>query len=546
MGLPGKPMVWSPKSVSDTLDASTAFSGAMASLADLIPDPTTTDLWQCRPAALPFVDFVAGGFNTPGLVSCSMTIGTRIFGMIGTQLVPGRDMPFAYETTTGAFVIISNIIAANMPVTQPTVGDWNPPTMALVGSKIIVSHPGFAAISHFFGVLDISNPASYAWSAGNTSGNLLAAPPQWVAAFNGRCFFLVNPPGSQPGAYMSDSLAPTVITNANQVLTFGDNTPLTCAAGLPLSNQLGGVIQSLMIFKGISNIYQVTGDYALMDLAINTLNVATGTLAPNTLCSTSKGLSFIAPDGLRQIDFAAHVGDPIGNAGTGISLAFIQALTPSRMNAAYNSGIYRVQVQNGAASGSPQQQYWFDFVRGVWSGPHSIATNIMVPFGATFVVSLQGVNGEMYRSDPVQSSTATYVENGRQLTYTFSTAMLPDTDQMSEIAMVETTVAMALPAQGAPATAAFINQDVTVLDTVLIPSPASSTIWGAFIWGQAPWQGSVSNLYPRRLAWHYPLVFRRGQLQVTGASSSGVKIGRTHFKYQVLGYLQMETATADN
>ena len=66
--LPGTPLVWAPAGVSDTLDASTSPPGAMASLQNLIPDPSTAQLWQCRPAAViktTFPGLIAGGFS-PG------------------------------------------------------------------------------------------------------------------------------------------------------------------------------------------------------------------------------------------------------------------------------------------------------------------------------------------------------------------------------------------------------------------------------------------------------------------------------------------------
>lgn len=537
--LPGKPLVWSPRGASDTLDSSTAPQGAMALLTNLIPDPTTRNLWQCRPAAISLNNFT--GFNTPTFISCMKVIGTRIYGMVSTAKNPGKDEPFIYDIPSNAFIAITGVTGANSPTSPLTTGAWNPPTLDLIGSKIIVTHPGFTgAAGAFFGVLDITNPAAPTWAAQNTTTNALVAVPQWVVNFNGRAFFLVNPVSAQPAAYMSDQLNPTVITNANQILTFNDNVPLTCAAGLPLNNQLGGKVQSLMIFKGITNIYQVTGDYSLQTLNVNTLNVATGTLAPLTLASTSKGLMFAAPDGLRAIDFNANVSDPIGNDGDGVTNPFINALTPSRMNAAYNSGIYRVQVQNGMLTGNPQQQWWFDMVRNVFSGPHSQKTSLMQGYSGTFIVTLQGTPN-LFQSDPVQSSTSTFVENGVQLTWAWSTPMLPDTDQMSEVAMVETTLHLALVAAN-NVTVSAQDQTGALIDTVTLVPAGASTIWGVFVWGAALWQGISNALYPRRLAWHFPIVFRRMGILAQGNCANGLKIGRLHLRYQVLGYLQQDAS----
>ena len=510
----------------------------MASLQDLIPDPTTKNLWQCRPAALKIIDFAAAGFNTPTFISCYKVIGTRIYGMVSTARNPNQDEPFIYDIPSGLFIAITGITAGNTPTSPATSGTWNPPTLDLIGSKLIIAHPGFTGVgSLFFGVLNIANPAVPTWTAQNTTTNALIAPPQWVINFNGRCFFLVNPVGQQPAAYMSDQLNPTVITNATQILTFGDNVPLTCAGGLPLENQLGGIIQSLMIFKGISNIYQVTGDFSLTNLAVNTLNVATGTLAPNTVQSTSKGLMFVAPDGVRGINFDARVSDPIGANGDGVAVPFINALTPSRMCAAYNIGVYRVQVQNGVATGNPQQQWWYDFIRDLWSGPHSQKVSLMDASGGTFIVTLQGAGAVLFQSDAVQLSTSTFVENGTQLTWQWATPLLPDTDEMSEVAMIETTLHMALVSGNVP-TVIVQDQDGVIIDTVTITPAGAVTIWGAFLWGAALWQGAANGLYPRRLQWHFPIVFRRMAIVASANSVPGIKIGRLHLRYQVLGYLQ--------
>lgn len=554
--LPGKPLVWSPRGAADTLDSSTAVQGAMSSLKNLVPDPSTRNLWQCRPAASVIIAFAGSGFDNPfssgfssgfGLgpagfgatfISCMKVIGTRVYGMVATTRFAGKDEPFIYDLSTNAFIPITGVTNANTPTSPLTTGAWNPPNLDLIGSKLIIAHPGFTgAAGAYFGVLDITNPAAPAWSATNTTTNALVAPPQWVTNFNGRCFFLVNPTGSQPGAYMSDQLNPTVITNASQVLTFGDNVALTTACGLPLENQLGGVVQSLMIFKGVTNIYQVTGDFSLNNLAINTLNVATGTLAPNTVKTTSKGIMFAAPDGIRVIDFKARVSEPIGTDGDGITVPFINALIPSRMCAAYNSGIYRVQCQNGNAAGTPQQQWWHDTSLGIWSGPHTQAASLMEPYSGTFVVTLQGVNATLFQSDPVQSPSSVFVENGTQLQWQWATPMLPDTDEMAEVAMVETTLHMAL-VTGNTISLFAQDQNGVLIDSVSVIPAGAPTLWGAFTWGQALWQGAANALYPRQLQWHFPIVFRRAGILATGISAGGIKIGRLHLRYQVLGYLQ--------
>jgi hypothetical protein len=514
----------------------------MSNLQNLIPDPSTDDLWQCRPAALLLND-PASSFITPTFISVTLVIGNRLYGMMSTARNPGQDEPFAYNILTNNFQAISGVTAVNTPVSPAQVGAWNPPVMALVGTKIIVAHPGFTgAGGAFFGVLETANPTALTWTAQNTTINPLVFPPQWVSNFNGRCYFLVNPPNSQPGAYFSDVLAPTVITNANQVLTFGDNVPLTVSGGLALFNQLGGIIQSLMVFKSVSNIYQITGDAALNNLTLNTLNVATGTLSPNSLSTTTKGLAFLAPDGLRIIDFNARVSDPIGRSGQGITIPFFFSLVPSRANASFNGGVYRAQVQNGLALGSPQQEWWLDMVREEWSGPHTTKVAMIEPYANTFLITSIGQGAKIYQSDQVQSNVSGFTEYGVNLQYNFQTSFLPNTDQMAENCIIEATVQAALVASF-NITCAALDQNGVVLDIVSIAATGSPTLWGFFTWGQALWQGAANALAPRQLLWKQPLVFQRLTLAFTGLSAAGIKLGRLNLRYQQLGYLLATTAS---
>lgn len=534
------PIKFSPAGVSDTLDGSSSFAGACSSLANLIPDPTTKNLWQCRPAALLTTDFT--GFTTPGFISVQKIIGTKVFGMIASGRNAGHDEPFAYDLASQAFSTISGITVNNTPISPATTGDWEPPTMDLVGVNLIVTHPGFNGTGGvMFGWFDITDPAAIVWHGGNTVTTLLPAPPTAVKQFFNRAYFLVNPPGAQPAAYFTDVLTLT-ITDPTHVITFGDNVRLTAVGALPLNSQLtGGVIQSLIVFKGAAQMWQVTGDAALTSnpLNINSMNIATGTNAPNTICATPKGLAFIAPDGLRIIAFSGTISDPVGDAGAGITTPFIYALFPSRMAAACSGKVFRASVQNGNAVGSPWQEYWYDIPRACWSGPHSFPASSIEPYNNTFIMAPEGVTGKLFQSDAAQTATSTYVENGSQLSLTWTTALLPDTDQMCENAMVETTVYIALTA-GNPVTASAIDQSGAIFDAVTLQAIGGATLWGGFVWGEAPWQGAQNALYPRQLKWHIPIVFRRLALMLQAACSSGFKIGQAHMRYEMLGYLQQD------
>jgi len=537
------PVKFSPVSVCDALDPTDLGPGAMQSLANLIPDPSTKNLFQCRPAAVSLTTFA--GFAAAGFISCGKVIGTRIYGMIATSRNANHDEPFCYDTQTSLFVTIGGTIDSTTTPTSPsTVGAWTPPSMDLIGTKLVVCHPGFSGTGGvYIGWFDLTNPASPTWNGGNLGGLIsFTTAPSVVANFNGRAYYIVNPTTGQPSLIYSDILDAVTCTNANQVLTFDDNVPLTALGPLGLNTPVtGGILQALMVFKGVQAIYQITGDAASTSnpLTKNALNIPTGTLAPLSVCQTPKGLAFVSPDGLRIIDFQSNISDPIGVAGAGISLPYIYAVTPSRIVAACNGNVLRITAQNGAALGNPNQEYWLDFARQCWTGPHTCAASLIFPFSNKFIMAPVGSTAALYTSDVVQTLTSTYTEFGAALSFTWQTSMLPDTDQMCENNMLETTLYMALVSGGAAITCKAIDQDSNTLNSVTVSVTGTQTLWGQFQWGQALWSGGTSALFPRQLAWTIPVVFRRVSIQATGTSAQGIKIGRLHLRYEMLGYLQM-------
>lgn len=531
------PLHFSPYGASDAVDATNVHDGPMAMLTNLVPDPSTTNLWQCRPASIKLTNFPT--FTTPGFMSALIVLGNVAYGLIGSGRNPGNDEPFAYNLLTQSFVTVTGITVANTPGSPATSGAWVPPTVALVGTKLIFTHPGFNFAGGFaFGILDISNAAAPTWTATNTTVNALPALPTAVAQFGGRAYYFVNPVTGQPGAYFSDILVPGTITNATQIITFDDNAQLTAAAGLGLFNQLGGVVQSLMVFKGSQNIYQITGDFALGTLAKNSLNVATGTNSPLSVTPTPKGLAFLAPDGLRMIDFDAKITDPIGVDGEGINAPFVYSLVPSRVQASSNQNVLRVSVQNALAIGSPNQEWWYDISRHKWSGPHTFPASMIAPWNNTFIMAPVGVTGALFQSDVAQSNTSTFVENGVQMSWTFTTCLLPDAQQMSEMCLSEATINMALVSGQTPVSVQALDQNGSVLNSVLLNSGGAGTLWGQFNWGQSLWGGAANALSHRPLNWTQPVVFSRLQISATGNAIGNFKVGDLFLRYQKLGYLQ--------
>ncbi len=538
-------LTWRGHGLSDTEDASSTENGAMVSLQNLIPDPQTAKLWYCRPAATLTVNlnsaanqalFLAayggGAYASSGFISCLLVIGDIAYGMIANGL--GFDVPFTFNLQTSTLNLPTGVNAANIPASPATSGAWTPPIMALIGAKLIVTHPGFTgAGGQFFGWFDLTVPATPTWNTGNLTGAYaFTTVPTAVAQFSGRAYYITNVP-AQPAVVFSDALAATVVTNATQILTFGDNAQLTALAGLPLFNQLGGVIQSLMVFKDETNVYQITGDAALNTLAINSLNLATGTRSPNSIATTPKGLAFISPEGMRVIDFYAKISDPVGFDGNGVTSPFSQTVVPSRINGSCNGSLYRVTTQNGAASGSPTQEFWYDVTRQIWSGPHTSTASMIQPWRGTFIMAPVTVTAALYQSDPIQSNTSTYSEFGAALTWTWQTPLLPDTDEMTNVCMTESTLDIAFAPSGS-VNCFFSDQNAAIIDSLTVSATGTATIWGAFTWGVGLWGGSANALAPIRLAWHFPIVFARGSYMAQGSSAQQVRIGALHMRYQQL------------
>jgi len=623
-----KPIKFSPKGLSDTLDSSDSFPGACATLQNLIPDPTTLNVWTPRPAAVELTTFT--GFSTPGVISCLKVVGTRVYGLIASARNSGKDEPFSYNIVTNAFDTIANVTSSNVPTTQSTTGDWVPPTMDLMGTLLVVTHPGFDGSSHFFGWFDITVPSAPRWHAGNllqngsitalgaitagsgyVAGTYLNVPltggtgsgatadivvaagggvstvtldtwgngylatdslsasnanlggsgsgfavavstvattvsgrlqfltiPAWVRQFNQRCYFGINPTTSQPSVLFTDVLV-LGCSNAGQALTFSDNLPLVAGQPLGLSTQLGGIVQSMMVFKGESNIAQVTGDYAYQTLSVNTLNVATGTTSPVGIASSPYGVLFIAPDGMRLIDFNAKVSDPIGAAGSGVVVPLISALYPTRVVMACNGEVVRISLQNSAAAGSPWQEYWYDLVRKIWSGPHTFpATNIDV-YQGTFIISPQAVTASLWQSTVIPNSSSSYTENGAVLAWEFETSVLPDLGQLAASELIELSVKAGVPPGSATFNIIALDQNGAVLQQTSrsVPGSSGSSAWGHSDWGYADWgSGGTSSLTPYRIDFPGPVIYDRLAIQINGVAAINQRLGDLYMRQRSLGY----------
>lgn len=599
-----KTYTFRPKGLSDAVDATNAFPGAMSILQNIIPANDTSDMWAPRPAAASLSTFST--FTTPGFVSAALVVGNIEYGMIASGLNAGKDQPYAYNLLTGAFETVSGITAANVPTSPPTTGAWTPPIMAVVGNRVIVCHPGFPGGAVKFGWFDLSNFTAFEgmtsngtttlisttnllqagvqpgqivsktdvpvgtsivsiasdglsvvlsasatgsststtaflggtstsplWGAGDTNIFNLPSVPVSVAQFNGRAYYAcgVN------GVAYSDSLLPCNRTNADQALTFANGLAVTALGALPLSSPItGGIIQAIIAFQGISALQQITGDQATSDLAINIMNVATGTLSPLSIVPTNFGLAFMSPTGLRIVSFAGQVSDPIGNQGQGVTVPFIYAAVPSRICAAATADVLRITVQNSRAPNSPNQEYWFDIARKIWSGPHTFPASLIQPWQNTFVVHPVGLPATIFQSDAILSAISSFNENGTPLSWQMQTCLIPDSGAACENCLIESTIQAALPSGYNLSISAF-NEQMQNLNSVSIITSGVTTDWDSFNWGAATW-GAVTNLAQQyQVPWTVPIVYKQAFLSARGVSQFGVEIGDSFYRFQELGYL---------
>ncbi len=549
-----------PRTVGDAVIGDAARGdGICASLSNLIWDPSTPNVLQCRPANLIENDANDNHYSAPPDVNQSYrgwSVGYQIDNII-YGLMPvidgantGKDYPVAYNLSTHAFIAVTGIVGANLPASLAVSGDYTPPQMTMTGVILSVAHTGFDGVANFFGWFDLTDPLNPAWNTGNTATHGLPSVPQACQTFNNRTYF-----GCKNVAYYTDTLALTM-TNANQSLTIGDITNITCMAPLPVGTTSQGILQGILAFKAF-NVFLITGDAAgtgtngITPLGLNLLAPSVGTAAPRSVVPTPEGVRFVANDGIRDINFFGVLSQPDSD----LALPFIYAVYPSRIAAAFSGNIYQISVQNGIATGSPFQVYWYDYRRRGWVGPHTsnlgdgiggfdpgnIGYELIIPVSNDFLL-FQNSNGNatFWNCYTVQShggTGITFIENDDTLNWTYTPAPMSDLDNIYANCAMKTTIELALPAQGDTYNFTGQNEDGSALATGSLMQPNNQTIWGSFNWGAANWGAAQGGLKPFSIPWNGTLVFNRLSIIGTGPSSLGLKLGAYRVGYKRLKYL---------
>ncbi len=459
----------------------------------------------------------------------------NVVGIRAGQDVAGANIPL------GAKVV--SVSGTSVNISTAATGSAIGQSVTFSGATITMSATATISMDGQTIAVAGGTRANPLWGAGDTNTNQLPSVPVGVAQYNGRAYFVCN----YDGIPLSDSLFPCIRSFANQALATNDGLASTAIGPLPLNSLLGGVVQSLIVFEGISKMQQITGDPTTNNLAMNELPVATGTLAPNSIFTWNQGLGFISPEGFRNIGFTAQVSDPIGDHGMGVTTPFIYAVEPSRIAAAANADTIRFTVENDIVPSQPWQEWCFDITRKVFFGPHTWVSGLIQNWKNTFVVTPQGAGNSplagqygLYRSDIFPSRSSSYVENGAQLSWAATTTLLPDNSAMAENAIVEATVALAIPNHD-QINVYFVNEAGVLLSAARpIFGSVIDPLWGQVIWGEFTWGPGRGFLRQYPIFWDRPLVFKQGQVLVNGQSGLGMVFGNVYLRYQILGYLMQE------
>ncbi|RQN37368.1 hypothetical protein [Paraburkholderia tropica] len=529
-----KPVRFTPKGLCDAFDATDAFSGACELLQNLVFDQGNPEIIVARPgvgtAATTF-----SSFNTPTFVSVFIVIGTIAYGMVSTARNPGYDEPFAYNLLTNSFITISGVTSSNVPASPSTSGAWTPPTMAVVSTKILVTHPGFSGTgSNFFGVIDITTPGSPAWSSSNLATNPLTGVPTSVANFNNRAYFSVG-----NVLNMSDTLVPLTRTNASQAVTIGDTTPITAQSGLPIQTTSGGVIGALVVFKQ-SQVWQVTGDPSTSNLALNYISLTTGCPAPRSVVQGPFGIFFAGVDAPYILNFLGTLVPLSSRPGTDfpadLQVPFQNATQPSRISASFAGNIYRVCVPTLIQGQAQTNDYWYDIRRKRWTGPHTFIYDCAAQYGSSFALSSSSQGAALFVSTTIPTSNSAYSDAGSAFSAHLRSSNFPKTGHMQEVQVVESTIELAT--TGAPVLfnlTATDDQNNTLAATAL-QTMSSGTLWGSFIWGQANWSTNTSIPHVYSIPWPQALVFQKMSIDVMVTPTEKTQIGTFFARYQDTGY----------
>ena len=533
------PVRFTARGLSDAWDSTNTFPGACKSLQNLIFDQANPELISARPGVGAALTNFAG-FSSPTSISVHAVVAGVVYGMVATNRTAGKDEPFAYNLTSNTFITISGVTAGNVPNSLPISGNVVPPTMAVIGPKIIITHAGFSGVgSNFFGVIDITTPATPAWSAANTTVHLLPSVPTSVCNFNNRAYFSCS-----NTAWYSDVLAPTVMTNAGQSLTIGDTDIITSLTGLPIQTSSAGVVASLIVFKSLQ-IWQILGDAAVTgSLSLNFLALNIGCIAPRSIVQTPIGTIFAGIDGPYYISALGQVLPLTKDQNKSVQdlqRPFQSINNPGRAAAAFTGSIYRICLDSTIDGVAATNDYWFDADVRRWNGPHTFPYDCISQMGSYFVLSHRSLGAALFASSYLPSASSVYTDNGAAYSVNFQTAFFPKSQNINVKQIVESTIELSSVNSLLSYFVTAYDERFNILSSASVGLVGNSLLWGGgTVWGSGPvWSNSVNKGLTFTIPWPAPLVFKKIAISVTAVPSAALSIGTSYFKYIDCGYTNL-------
>lgn len=523
------PVRMTARGLSDAFDSTDAFPGACQSLENLVFSQGQPEIMVSRPGVEEISDFT--GFSNPGIISVQATIAGVTYGMIASDLNAGKDEPFAYDHASASFLTITGVTNANTPTTPASTGAWTPPTMASVGVYIIVTHPGFPGSGTMFGYFDITNPAAPAWTAGDTGTNGLTAVPVAVANFNNRAYFAV---GNK--VEYTDVLSLTR-TASSQALTLGDASAVLALSGLPITTTSSGIIGALIAWKDFQ-IWQITGDAATSNLALNFISLSFGTLSPRSIALSPMGIYFASGSGPMLIDPLGALRAVVNGPGNepDIHVPWENMTTPSRAVGCYTSTIYRVSFETTVQGETFVGDYWFDEHKRRWTGPHTFPYNGASAYQNYFVLASNANPAKLIKSEMSKSGSTVFTDLGVSFDTVYQPSTFPKTGEIEMHMIVESTIELASAGSTTSYQITALDDLGNTLNTCQISVLPAGALWGSGVWGGFMWASSSNIPTTYNVPWTDPVVFKKVTLQILATAATELAIGTFMGRYKTLGY----------
>lgn len=332
------PVSFVPIGITDATD--TLFQGSCNTLSNLIFDRKNRGAMVPRPGAIQATNFPS--FTSPGVISAMLGVGTRIYGLIASGRNAGFDEPFVYDTATSAFITLSGVTASNVPSTPSTAGAWNPPTMDVVGTRVLVTHPGFSG-TNYFGFFDTGG-FSGTQTATTTAGSAVLTAVSATTNFtNG----MAIAGAGIPAGTVVLSVTPTTVTMSASTTAAATGITITVTGGTFLAPAWGAGNTStnalpstpIWVAQFYNRAYFGCGNAVYFSDSLNPLNItnlnfsASLTLGDTSPTKGSSGLAFSTSSAGILQSLVVFKANTIYQVSGDISLSGNQSLSLNLMSA---------------------------------------------------------------------------------------------------------------------------------------------------------------------------------------------------------------------